>query len=667
MKELLLLSNTAFSIEKFRLHYLEKLSQIFKISIYTPNKIKINVNNYKNISCNYFGLNNFWKDILVLNRILKKNKNIDLILVYSFKYQFYIFLLNFFYKFKIINIIAGKGSLFLLQNKFLIIIRDIFFYFFFTFSDNFIFINREDAFFFRKKFRISKNIFTIPTEGIEIINSKQSKLNNKNFLFFSRLIMEKGILEFIELAKKIHQKFSNTIFFIAGSYDKKIIGQSENITKKNLIALIKKYNFIRYLGFKKSNIQNFLPTMDCLVSPSYAEGAGQSVMECVLSGLYAIVYKNSGHKYILNNNKKLICKNNSVKELYNLTCSFIKQNKNVSKKIITNAQNYIRKNFDSSIVYKKFLDILVKILDEKKLVSICLASYNQEKYIVECLDSILKQSYSNIEILISDDYSNDGTFEKIKKFYLKNKDHFKIKIFRQNKNIGISKNFNFLYKYASGDYIVFFGGDDMMKKEKIKKQVRTLNLNPNSSFCYSNCDWIFQDKKLLNFQHFNFFHRPPNELVDLLPDYNIPSPTIMINRKYIDQNPFDERLKYFSDFKQIVELWNQSKPVYIPERLVIYRRHNESLISTNKFNNERLFQISLIKKLFKRNKYYQQQVDKNLNIYFYHNIINNNVTANHNFKHISFLLYNLKSIRGIVRLFFLLFFFIMQKELVKKN
>ena len=471
--------------------------------------------------------------------------------------------------------------MFLLQNKFLIIIRDIFFNFFFRFSDNFIFINQEDEFFFRKKFRISKNIFTIPTEGIEIINRKQSKLNNKNFLFFSRLIKEKGILEFIELAKKIHQKFSNTRFFIAGPYDKKIIGQSENIGKKKLVTLIKKYNFIRYIGFKKSNIQNFLPTMDCLVSPSYSEGAGQSVMECILSGLYVIVYKNSGHKYILNNNKKFICKNNSVEELYNLTSSFIKQNKNFSRKIITKAQNYIKKNFSSSIIYKKIFDIFEKILDEEKLVSICVASYNQEKYIYECLDSILKQSYSNIEILISDDHSNDETFEKIKKFFIKNKDRFKIKIFRQNKNLGISKNFNFLYKYASGDYIVFLGGDDMMKKERIKKQVRALNLNPNSSFCYSNCAWNFQNIKSLNFQHFNFFHRLPKMLIDLLPDYNIPSPTIMINRKYIDQNPFDEKLKYFNDFNQIVTLWKQSKPVYIPETLVIYRRHSKLIITKN--------------------------------------------------------------------------------------
>jgi glycosyltransferase involved in cell wall biosynthesis len=658
-KNILVISNTIFSIKKFRLHYLSKLSKIYNLEIYTPDHAKLS--NRKNLLFKTLGFNNFFSEFFIIKKILKKD--IDLFVVYSFKYQFYIFLINLFYKKRVVNVIAGKGSIFFIKNIFFRFVRDIFFKLFFKYSNNFVFINQEDAVFFKKKYLIKKNIFTIPTEGIKIISRKQSKLNNKNFLFFSRLIKEKGIFEFIELAKKIHQKFYNTQFFIAGSFDKKIIGQSQQITKEVLQGKIKNYNFIKYIGFKEKNIQNFLSSMDCLISPSYTEGAGQSVMESILSGMNVVVYNNSGHRYILNNEKKFICKKNSIKELYRLSSIFIKKDKNILKTTISKAQDYIIRNFSSSLVYEKFLGVLDKVFDEKKLVSICLASYNQEKYIDECLNSILQQSYSNIEILISDDCSNDNTFEKIRKIFFKNKSRFKIKIFRQNKNIGISKNFNFLYKRASGDYLVFFGGDDIMENEKINKQVRALNLNPNSSFCYSNCKWIYEKNKFLKLKHFNILHRTPKTIFNILIDYNIPSSTIMINRKYIDQNPFDERLKYFCDFLQTVKLWMKNKPVYLPESLVIYRRHNESVIGSNKFVDERLLQISIIKKIFKNNEYAKKLIDQNVHVYCYHKIVNGNFLFNHNFKPISFLFFNLKSIRGLARLLILFFYLISPKKI----
>ena len=55
--------------------------------------------------------------------------------------------------------------------------------------------------------------------------------------------------------------------------------------------------------------------MDCLISPSFSEGAGTSVMEAMVSGLHVITYNNSGHNYVLKNTKNHICKINSVEYL----------------------------------------------------------------------------------------------------------------------------------------------------------------------------------------------------------------------------------------------------------------------------------------------------------------------------------------------------------------
>jgi glycosyltransferase involved in cell wall biosynthesis len=296
---------------------------------------------------------------------------------------------------------------------------------------------------------------------------------------------------------------------------------------------------------------------------------------------------------------------------------------------------------------------------KKKLVSICLATYNQKDYINECLNSIIMQTYPNIEIIISDDCSKDETYKKIKLFFLKNKTNFKVKIFKQRKNIGITKNFNFLYKRAYGEYIIFFGGDDIMINNKIEKQVKTLRANPKVSFAYSNCKWFFNTNKKISFNHFNFFHRYPKSIKNILSDLTIPCPTMMINRKYIDHQPFNEQLKYYSDFLQIIKLWKKKDPIYIDETLVFYRKHKKSILLSHKFNKERLLLISLIKKEFKDNSLYQKEIAKYKYIYIYHQILKGHFSILKNLKDFFlFVLQMTRSVRGILRLFIILIYFI---------
>ena len=95
MKKIVVLSNTAFSIEKFRLHYLKRLSG-YAIDIYTPNpKIKIN-SNLKNIRSYKFFTKNLIQELFTINKIINKNNNATF-LVFSFKYQFLYPILAFIY------------------------------------------------------------------------------------------------------------------------------------------------------------------------------------------------------------------------------------------------------------------------------------------------------------------------------------------------------------------------------------------------------------------------------------------------------------------------------------------------------------------------------------------------------------------------------------------
>ena len=84
---------------------------------------------------------------------------------------------------------------------------------------------------------------------------------------------------------------------------------------------------------------------------------------------------------------------------------------------------------------------------ENKLVSVVIASYNQKNVISETVFSVLAQTYKNLEIIISDDGSTDGTRELLESMAITDT---RIKLHLQEKNLGITSNYNFLVNQATG-------------------------------------------------------------------------------------------------------------------------------------------------------------------------------------------------------------------------
>jgi glycosyltransferase involved in cell wall biosynthesis len=108
------------------------------------------------------------------------------------------------------------------------------------------------------------------------------------------------------------------------------------------------------------------------------------------------------------------------------------------------------------------------------LVSICMPAYNASKYIDESLESIAKQTYTNIEIVIVNDGSTDNTAEVLEKYA----DRQNIRIIH-TANRGQSAAANTAYLNSTGEYIKFFDADDVMNPEHIRAQVERALENPN--------------------------------------------------------------------------------------------------------------------------------------------------------------------------------------------
>jgi glycosyltransferase involved in cell wall biosynthesis len=103
------------------------------------------------------------------------------------------------------------------------------------------------------------------------------------------------------------------------------------------------------------------------------------------------------------------------------------------------------------------------------LVSICIPVYNAGIFIEETISCCVNQTYSNLEIIFSDNCSNDGTYERI----LAHKDP-RIKVYRNETNIGLVPNYIKSLDYATGKYMGFLGADDAMDLTAVEKSVKVM-------------------------------------------------------------------------------------------------------------------------------------------------------------------------------------------------
>lgn len=222
-----------------------------------------------------------------------------------------------------------------------------------------------------------------------------------------------------------------------------------------------------------------------------------------------------------------------------------------------------------------------------KKLGVGLIVYNQEDIVLETLNSIVNQSFKEFDLYISDDNSEDQTHQVIKDFIEKKKIEFQL--FKQDKNLGVTKNSNFLYKIIQPkyEYMVIFAGDDIMHKSKFEMQLRELEKNKKASFCYTDCYWFHQKFKKLKVSHFNFLQKRPKSINDLISDFSVPTPTIMYRSSILNPNGFDERIESLSDISLVIDLWNKGEPCYIDKALTYYRRHKKSRMMSNDIIVER--------------------------------------------------------------------------------
>ncbi len=214
---------------------------------------------------------------------------------------------------------------------------------------------------------------------------------------------------------------------------------------------------------------------------------------------------------------------------------------------------------------------------EDKLVSIITPIYNGEKYIEECIKSVLNQSYKNIEMIIIDDGSTDNSENIIKK-YSNSFPYIKYIKCKENKGVWSARNIGI--ENARGRFIAFLDTDDLYKINKIEKQVNFM-LKNNYAFTYTAYELIDENSNSLN----KIVEAKENEnYEELLKGNNIGCLTVMIDRSKID-TPIRFENYHHEDYILWLKILKNKEIAYGLNEVLSYYRKSKSSISNNKFKS----------------------------------------------------------------------------------
>ncbi|WP_342508868.1 glycosyltransferase [Sporosarcina sp. FSL K6-2383] len=224
-------------------------------------------------------------------------------------------------------------------------------------------------------------------------------------------------------------------------------------------------------------------------------------------------------------------------------------------------------------------------MNEQPLVSLIISAYNHEKYIEECLESIMNQTYKNIELILFNDGSKDSTHEKILGFKSKLKERFTAFEYINKENEGISKNFNIGIKKAKGKYIKTFASDDFLFENAIELLVNGLENEPDFDIAYADGYYVYAEnerlieKDLTKCVKFSgkatyISGNIHDHLYDILP--HMSSWTVLFKKECFDKyGLYDENLRC-EDMDLYLRFSKESKFLYLENDVAIHRLHDNN-------------------------------------------------------------------------------------------
>ncbi len=212
----------------------------------------------------------------------------------------------------------------------------------------------------------------------------------------------------------------------------------------------------------------------------------------------------------------------------------------------------------------------------EELISVIIPVYNVKPYLKECVDSVINQSYRNLEIILVDDGSNDGS-EMICDEYCKKDSRVKV-IHQENKGLSVARNIGI--EHSKGDFLTFVDSDDYIHKEMLMVLYDSIKeYDSDISVCnYSNAGML----EVVNKKNVKVFNELEEMLGELYKDNCICFGTAwgkIYKRKIFDEIRYPANRRYEDNFvaHRIFEIANRL--VYSDNKLYCYRLRKDSIMN----------------------------------------------------------------------------------------
>ena len=227
------------------------------------------------------------------------------------------------------------------------------------------------------------------------------------------------------------------------------------------------------------------------------------------------------------------------------------------------------------------------------LVSIIIPVYNCEKYISNCLDSIIGQTYNNLEIILVDDGSKDSS-HLICKEYSK-KDSRIVVLHKENGGPSSARNFGL--RYATGDYIAFIDSDDIVNNEYIKKLYELL-IYEEADISSCGYETILPNGNIVSYDSFakEIFGPQLGDIERVHYPYTVWH--LLFKRKLLENIKFDEEIFYLEDLKFVDEAFMKCRCMVGISESLYYRVAHEGSLTEKRYRPENFYKYFTLIKAF---------------------------------------------------------------------
>lgn len=205
------------------------------------------------------------------------------------------------------------------------------------------------------------------------------------------------------------------------------------------------------------------------------------------------------------------------------------------------------------------------------LISILVNCYNSEKYLNDCLLSIVNQTYENIEIIIWDNCSKDSTA-----LICKNFDDKRIKYFLSKQHENLVNSRIAAWKKIKGDFVAIMDSDDLSYKDRLQTQLKTIQRNSNIAVVGGGVEYINNNGKTLSYKKYPNSKKKLGRIIN----YKFPmnNATLFFDKKKVDElGGYSKQYEFINDFELVYRLSKKYDLV-----------NSDEIVSKNRLHYERL-------------------------------------------------------------------------------